>query len=192
MVFGGPVMLAASLLAVFMLRDLGLSPRVYGLALGVLCLGGVAGSRLAPWLTRRFGQRRVLLASGVLRTPWLLLLPLAPAGTGGLVVVVTSETCLLVAAGLFNPSFSTYRMNATVDGFMARTGSAWSVSSKVAQPLFIAAGGLLTTVMSIRATLAVAGIVCLASALALPWHASPGIHASGEADLERNLLREVS
>lgn len=192
MVFGGPVMLAASLLAVFMLRDLGLSPRGYGLALGVPCLGGVAGSRLVPWLTRRLGQRRVLLASGVLRTPWLLLLPFAPAGTGGLLVVVISETCLLFAAGLFNPSFSTYRMDVTVDGLMARTGSAWSVSSKVAQPLFIAIGGLLTTVISIRATLTVAGIVCLASALALPWRASTSAAASGRSGFARNLSRESS
>ena len=60
-----PVMMTSALLAVFMLRDLGLSPRDYGLALGLPCLGGVAGSRLAPSLTRRFGPRRVLLASGL-------------------------------------------------------------------------------------------------------------------------------
>jgi MFS family permease len=128
-----------------------------------------AGSRLAPSLTRRFGPRRVLLASGLLRAPWMLLIPLAPPGTGGLVLIVTAETGLLVAAGVFNPSFGTYRMEATDDGYMARVATSWSISSKVAQPLFIALGGALTAVMSIQAVLAIGGTVCLASSLFLPW-----------------------
>lgn len=186
MLFGGPVMLAASLLAVLMLRNLRLSPQDYGLALGLPCLGGIAGSRLAPRLTRRLGQRRVLLAAGVLRTPWLLLLPLAKPGAGGFALIVTAETCLLLAAGVFNPSFGTYRMLATSDGFMARVGASWAVSSKVSQPAFIALGGLLTTFLSIPATLTAAGFVCLASAPLLPWRAAPAavLGELGEGDVE--------
>lgn len=186
MLFGGPVTLAASLLAVLMLRNLRLSPQDYGLALGLPCLGGIAGSRLVPRLTRRFGQRRVLLAAGAARTPWLLLLPLAKPGAGGFALIMTSETCLLLAAGVFNPCFSTYRMQATSGGFMARVGSAWAISSKVSQPAFIALGGLLTTFLSIPATLAAAGIVCLASALLLPWRAAPArvLGELGEGDVE--------
>jgi MFS transporter len=186
MIFGGPVMLAASLLAVLMLRNLRLSPQDYGLALGLPCLGGIAGSRLAPRLTRRFGQQRVLLAAGVLRSPWLLLLPLAKPGAGGLALIVTAETCLLLAAGVFNPSFGTYRMLATSDGFMARVGASWAVSSKVSQPAFIALGGLLTIFLSIPATLTAAGFVCLASALLLPWRAAPAaaLGELGEGDVE--------
>jgi hypothetical protein len=37
----------------------------------------------------------------VLRTPWLLLLPLATSGTGGMVLIVLAETGLLLAAGAF-------------------------------------------------------------------------------------------
>jgi MFS family permease len=192
LLFGGPVMLASSLLTVFMLRGLGLTPGDYGLALGLPCLGGAVGSRLAPHLTRRFGARRVLLASGVLRTPWLLLLPLARPGTGGLVLIVTSETCLLLAAGVFNPSFTTYRMDATPPQVMARMGTAWSVTSKVVQPLFIALGGALTTVLSIPVTLTLAGVACLGSALLLPWHEAaltplgPATQTATPADLTQS------
>ncbi len=82
--FGGPVMMTSPLLAVLMLRDLGMQPWQYGVALGVPCLGGVLGARLAPPLTRRFGLHRMLIVFGVLRTPWLLLLPLATPGVDGM------------------------------------------------------------------------------------------------------------
>ncbi|MFJ8941106.1 hypothetical protein ACIRL0_36235 [Streptomyces sp. NPDC102365] len=80
LLFGGSVMMASPLMAVLMLDDLGLAPWQYGLALGLPCLGGVLGSRLTPLLTRRFGQRRVLLVSGVARTLWTILLPFTPSG----------------------------------------------------------------------------------------------------------------
>ncbi|WP_241968645.1 MFS transporter [Streptomyces sp. ICBB 8177] len=80
MLFGGAVMMASPLMAVLMLCDLGLGAWQYGLALGAPCLGGVLGSRLSAALVRRYGQRGVLLMAGAARTPWLLLLPLAPRG----------------------------------------------------------------------------------------------------------------
>ncbi|TDU89951.1 putative MFS family arabinose efflux permease [Kribbella voronezhensis] len=167
--FGGPVMMTSPLLAVLMLRDLGMKPWQYGVALGVPCLGGVIGARLAPPLTRRFGLHRMLIVFGVLRTPWLLLLPLATPGTGGLVLIVLVETGLLIAAGAFNPSFTTYRMEATEDGFMARVQTSWAITSRTVQPAFMAAGGVLAGLTSLRATLVVAGALCLVSAFVLPW-----------------------
>ncbi|WSB94128.1 MFS transporter [Streptomyces cellulosae] len=123
LLFGGSVMMASPLMAVLMLDDLGLAPWQYGLALGLPCLGGVLGSRLTPLLTRRFGQRRTLLVSGVARTLWTVLLPLVPSGALGLLVIVAADFGLLLSAGVFNPSFTTYRMAATPDAFMSRVGT---------------------------------------------------------------------
>ncbi|MDX6241862.1 MAG: hypothetical protein QOG10_6686 [Kribbellaceae bacterium] len=92
-------MMASPLLAVLMLRELGMTPWQYGVALGAPCLGAVLGARLAPLLTRRFGLHRVLIAFGVLRTPWLLLLPLAPPSVAGMVVIVLAQTGLMLVAG---------------------------------------------------------------------------------------------
>lgn len=170
--FGGPVMMTSPLLAVFMLRDLGLAAWSYGVMLGVSCIGGVVGARLAPRLTRRYGLHWMLLVFGVLRAPWLLLFPLAPHGWGGFVLITAAETALLVGAGAFNPSFTTYRMEATEDGFMARVVGAWSISSRCVQPAFIALGGLLATVVGMRGALWVAGICCTLSAVLLPWKAA--------------------
>lgn len=96
--FGGPVMMVSPLLPVLMLRDLHMRPWQYGLVAGLPCLGGVLGVWLAPRLTRRLGLHRMLLVFGVLRTPWLLLLPLATPGVDGFVLLIVAETLLLVSA----------------------------------------------------------------------------------------------
>lgn len=171
MLFGGSLMLVSPLLAVLMLRELGLAPWQYGLALGLPCVGGLVGSRLMPALTRRWGARAVLLATGLLRTPWMLALPLAPNGTAGLVVIIVAETGLLLAAGTFNPSFVAYRMGATRDGHMARVVAAWSISAKTVQPLFIAAGGALAAVIGVRGAIVAGAVLCLSTGLLLPWRA---------------------
>ncbi|HEY3562427.1 MAG TPA: MFS transporter [Kribbella sp.] len=170
--FGGPVMMTSPLMAVFMLRDLGLAPWSYGLMLGVSCIGGVVGARMAPRLTRRYGLHWMLLVFGVLRAPWLLLFPLAPHGWGGFALITVAETALLVGAGAFNPSFSTYRMDVTEDGVMARVVGSWSISSRCVQPAFMALGGVLATLVGMRGALWVAGVCCTLSAVLLPWRAA--------------------
>jgi MFS family permease len=155
-----------------MLRDLGMKPWQYGLVLGLPCLGGVLGARLAPRLTRRFGLYRMLIVFGVLRTPWLLLLPLATPGWDGFVLLTLAETGLLIAAGAFNPSFATYRMEVTEDGYMARVFASWSITSRTVQPAFMAAGGLLAGLTSLRTAMVVAGCCCLLSAVVLPWRSA--------------------
>ncbi|GAA1707725.1 MFS transporter [Kribbella yunnanensis] len=170
--FGGPLMMISPLLTVFMLRDLHLAPWSYGVFLGVSCLGGVLGAWVAPALTRRFGLHRMLLWFGVLRAPWTLLLPLAPSGMAGFVWLLVAETALLVAAGAFNPSFATYRMEVTEDHYMARVLTSWSITSRCVQPAFMAVGGLLTAVLGLRGVMYVGGAIALLSAFVLPWRSA--------------------
>jgi MFS family permease len=173
MLFSGSIMMSSPLLTVLMLRDLHFTPWQYGLALGLPCLGGVLGSRLTVRLSARLGSHRMLLLFGVLRTPWLLPLPWVPSGMPGLAVLVAADTGLLVAAGVFNPSFGTYRMTETADHLMARVMTAWSISSRTAQPLFMLAGGIIAAYAGVRTTILVAGLLCVASALFLPWRSLP-------------------
>ncbi|MEV5737285.1 MFS transporter [Streptomyces sp. NPDC052292] len=169
LLFGGSVMMASPLMAVLMLDDLGLAPWQYGLALGLPCLGGVLGSRLTPLLTRRFGQRRILLLSGAARTLWTILLPLTPSGALGVFVIVAADFGLLFCAGVFNPSFTTYRMETTPDAFMSRVGTSWSIGSKTCQAAFMITGGLIAAAAGVRGALLIAGLLCMASTLLLPW-----------------------
>lgn len=169
MLFGGAIMMSSPLMTILMLRELHFTPWQYGLALGLPCLGGALGSRLTAPLTGRLGRHRILLVFGVLRTPWLLLLAWTPAGALAPVVLITVDTFLLAAAGVFNPSFSTYRMAATADGVLTRVVTAWSVSSRTVQPLSMLFGGAVAAVAGVRAALVVAGVLCLVSAVLLPW-----------------------
>lgn len=169
MLFGGPVIMATPLITVLILDDLRIPAWGMGLALGVPCLGGIAGSRLSPVLVRAFGQRRVLLVSGVLRAPWMVLYPLATHPASGLAIIMAADTGLLLCAGIFNPVFGTYRMTVTADTHMARVVSAWGISSKTVQPLFVLAGGGLAALIAVRPALLIGGIVCAASAALLPF-----------------------
>ncbi|WP_331462039.1 MFS transporter [Streptomyces sp. KMM 9044] len=169
LLFGGSVMMASPLMAVLVLDDLGLAPWQYGLALGLPCLGGVLGARLTPLLTRRFGQRRILLVSGVARTVWTILLPLTPSGALGLFVIVAADFGLLLSAGVFNPSFTTYRMAATPDAYMSRVVTSWSAGAKTCQAAFVVAGGFIAVAVGVRGALLIGGLLCMASALLLPW-----------------------
>jgi predicted MFS family arabinose efflux permease len=171
MLFGGAIMATSPLLAVLMLRELRFTPWQYGLALGLPCLGGVMGSRLAVPLTRRLGPNRVLLLFGTLRTLWTAVPAWLPPGPLGLIALTAADTAVLFAAGVFNPAFTTYRMDATSDPLMARVVTAWSVTSKTVQPAFMTAGGLLAAVVGVRTTILIAGVLCLASTALLPWRA---------------------
>ncbi|MFG1928897.1 MFS transporter, partial [Cryptosporangium sp. NPDC048952] len=108
---------------------------------------------------------------GAGRTVGLLPLPFLGDGTGALVVLGASQFLLLFAAGAFNPLFATYRMAVTPDELMARVGTAWSTSSRGFQPICIAVGGLLAGWLSLRWSLGIAAVLCLLSALFLPWTA---------------------
>jgi MFS family permease len=175
LIFNGCVMATAPLIAVLMLRERGFTPWQYGLMFGIACVGGLLGALLARPLTRRYGGRRVLLAAGVAKALPLVLVPLAPAGPAGLALITLGQFLLVAAAGAYNPTFATYRMQAVEDGYLARVFAAWSISSRLAQPACIAAGGLLAAATSVRAALFVLAGVVVTSAVLLPWRSPAAV-----------------
>ena len=171
LLFGGCVVASTPLIATLMLRDLGFSPAQYGLALGVPCAAGVLGSLIAPRIIRRAGLMPTLLAAGAARCLWMGVFPVAPASAAGLALIIGADTMLLLSAGIFNPAFTTYRMQAVEDGYLARVTAAWAISSKIAQPIVIAAAGLVAAALGARTALIVLAGVLLASVVLLPWKA---------------------
>jgi MFS family permease len=176
-VFGAAMMAASPLLAVLMLRDLHFPAWQYGVAWGVPCLGGVAGALALKPLTRHWGERPVLLASGVGRAIWLCPLAFIPAGVTGLLIVIAVELFALFGSGVFNPAFATYRMTATEDGVLSRVLACWSISSRTVQPLGILLGGVVASVAGVRVALFVCGLAALVSAAFLPWRAPAEVGA---------------
>jgi MFS family permease len=168
LLFNGLIMGTEPLLAVLMLNQLGFTPWQYGLAFAVPCLGGLAGSRLTPRLVARFGRHRVLLTAGALRACWLLALAFIPGGTGGLVFVMVVELGLIVCCSVFNPVLVTYRLEQLPADRIARTLSAWSVSTKASIAALTAVWGLIASLTGPRVAIGIAGVLVLVTPLLLP------------------------
>ncbi|MFF3417617.1 MFS transporter [Streptomyces sp. NPDC002698] len=169
-VFNGLVMAAQPLLAVLMLGRLGFTPWQYGLAFAAPSIGGLLGSRLARPLVTRFGQHRVLVGSGALRALWPLGLAFLGPGTGGLLLVMGVEFGLIFCCGVFNPVYSTCRLERTANDRVARTLTAWAVTTKGATALLTALWGVLGALLGPRTAIALAGVLLLATPLLLPRH----------------------
>jgi predicted MFS family arabinose efflux permease len=164
----GLIMATEPLLAVLLLRHLGFSPWEYGLAFAAPCLGGLIGSRLARRAVARYGRDRILRTVGTLRAVWLVGLAFVRPGVAGLVTVIAVELAIIVCMSLYTPVLATYRLENTPADRVARTLTAWSISSGVSIAILSALGGLLAAATGPRTAIAVAGVLILATPLLLP------------------------
>ncbi|WP_203989051.1 MFS transporter [Sphaerisporangium rufum] len=169
--FNGLLMAADALLAVLMLAHLGFAPWQYGLAFAAPAVGGLVASRLARPLAARFGPHRVLVAAGWARAIWPLGLALVGPGAAGLLVLMGLQLGLIFCCGIFNPLAATCRLERTAAGRVARTLSAWTVTSRATTALLTALWGVLGGVLGPRAAIGVAGVLLLATPLLLPRRA---------------------
>lgn len=165
------IMVSAPLLTVLMVGRLGFATWQYGLAFGVPCLGGLAGARLARPLVGRFGQRRVLLVSGVLRAVWPVGLAFVGHGTAGLLLVIGVEFGVITSCGVFNPVLATYRLEWTAAERVTRVLSAWTVSNKATTAAATALWGLLSGLVGPRIAIGTAGALLLITPLLLTRNA---------------------
>jgi MFS family permease len=156
-----------------MLGRLGFAPWQFGLAFAVPCVGGLIGARLARRLVARFGPRRVMLTAGTLRACWLGGLAFVRPGAAGLVLVIAVQFGLITCIGVFNPVFATYRLEQTGADRVARTLSAWSVTSNATIAVLTALWGLLASLTSLRVAITTADLLILATPLLLPRRAYP-------------------
>jgi MFS family permease len=164
---GGLIMATAPLMAVLMLGELGFAPWQYAVAFGVPCVGGLVGSRLSRPLVQRFGRNRVMLISGTLRACWSCGLAFVGPGAPGLALVIAVQLGLVTCMGVFNPIYATYRLEHTPAERVARTLSAWTVSSNASIAALTALWGVLAALTSPRAAIALAGVLMLATPLLL-------------------------
>ncbi|MFI6493987.1 MFS transporter [Streptomyces sp. NPDC050564] len=166
-VVNGLIMASEPLLAVLLLGRLGFAPWQYGLVFAAPCIGGLVGSRLARPLAARFGQHKVMLSAGVLRACWPVGLAFVQPGVPGIVLIIAVQLGLVTCCGLFNPLLATYRLDHTDPDRVARTLTAWSVSTSAAIAALTAVWGLLAAITSPRTAIAAAGVLLLATPLLL-------------------------
>jgi MFS family permease len=162
------IMAPAPLIAVLMLGQLHIAPWQYGLAFAAPCLGGLVGARLARRLTARYGQYTVLRRAGALRACWSLGLAFIPAGWAGVAFVAVIQLGLVFCCGVFNPVSATYRLEHTPTDRLARTGAAWTITTKLTVATLTAILGVVASLVGVRVAIAVAGLALLATPLLLP------------------------
>ena len=164
----GLIMATSPLIAVLMLGRLGFAPWQYGLAFAAPCVGGLIGSRLAARLVARFGRHPVLFTAGVLRACWSLGLAFIRPGATGLLLVIAVQFGLVTCCSVFNPVLATYRLEQIAPDRVARTLSAWSVSTSTSIAVMTALFGLLGSLAGPRTGIAVAGALMLVTPVLLP------------------------
>lgn len=84
-------------------------------------------------------------------------------------LVLVLQSGLVTSVGVFNPVFAAYRPEQTPADRVARTLSAWSVTSGLTVAGLTATWGLLAALMGPRAAIAAAGVLLLVTPLLLPW-----------------------
>ncbi|HEV7710668.1 MAG TPA: MFS transporter [Asanoa sp.] len=100
-----------SVLVVFLVREVGITPGVLGGLLTVTSVGGVLGAATGSALARRFGSARVLLGAAILTPPCGLLLPFAERGprlalaVAGLTVLGAGVAAGNVVKGSFRQAY---------------------------------------------------------------------------------------
>jgi MFS family permease len=165
---GGLILCTEPLLAVLMLDDLHFQPWQYTLAFAAPCVGGLVGSRLSRRLVRRYGQRQVMRAAGTLTVGWPIGLAFVPAGTPGLLLVMALQLGLVTSMGVLTPVVATWRLQQTAPERIARTLTAWSVSTSAATAVMTALWGVLAELIGLRSAIALAGALALPTPLLLP------------------------
>jgi MFS family permease len=176
LLFSSLILCTEPLLSVLMLGRLHFQPWQYGLAFASPCIGGLIGSRISRRVVPRRGQRTVMLVFGTLSVGWPIGLAFIPGGTPGLLLVFALQLGLVTSIGIFNPAFATYRLEQTAPDRIARTLSAWSVSTSATTALMTALWGLLAELIGLRAAIAAAGILALPIPLLLPRRQPAEIH----------------
>lgn len=104
--------LSFTLLPLFILRDLGLSPASMGLIFSLAAVGGLAGATATPYIVRRIGEARAIPVGALGFCIMAFLIPLAA-------MVPSFAFALLVAQG-FLGSFSVLLYNITQVTFRQR------------------------------------------------------------------------
>lgn len=162
LLYAGASAMMGPLTTVFYIKQLHFHAWQYGLLMGLPSIGGVIGSRMTPWLTRRYGLVRAMRLTSVARSPWYFLTPLAMPGLGGLAICVVAFFGTLLFSSASNSAILTYRQLETPDDLMARVTTFFSFATVAVQPIFIGIGALFATFSTVRV-----GIVCAAAFMAL-------------------------
>lgn len=164
-----------TLQVVFLVRDVGATPGVIGLAAAAISIGGVLGAAAAPASARRLGTVRAMLVWALGTGPFALLIPLTSAGPG---LLCTGIGTLAVGAGLvaITVIMVSFRQSYCPPHLLGRVSATMQVANSALVPLGTLAAGALGSVAGNRAALWVVGVLFALYGLVLLPHGSADRH----------------
>jgi MFS family permease len=174
--------LSSGLMVLFASRMLGLSPGVIGLAFGIGSIGALLGAVLAPKVSTVLGLGRTVAVGAVLFPAPIAIAAIA-GGSVELRATALGAAEFLSGIGvmLFDVNLNALMTSVVSDGLRGRVSGAFSTVNYGIRPLGSITGGLLGTVLGLRATLLVAAAGGALSVLWLTGSAIPAIRAVSAA-----------
>ncbi|WP_426322554.1 MFS transporter [Microbacterium sp. E-13] len=166
--------LATTLLPIFLLRDLGLSPASMGLIFSLGAIGGFVGAIATPHIVRRIGEARAIPISAIAMSVGAALLPVAalvPALAFPLLVAQSFTASFTVL--LYNITQVTFRQRITPPRLLGRMNASVRFVVWGVMPLAALLSGALGTWFGVVPTLWIAAggelLACLFVVLAPFW-----------------------
>jgi predicted MFS family arabinose efflux permease len=150
-------MICGSILLVYAVRSLGMSPEVIGLVLTLGSLGGLAGAFAAGRLSRRFGVGPTIVGASVLFGPPLILVPLAPE-SAPIPVLVLSFLLSTAGGTIYVITALSLMQTLTPERLLGRMNASRRFIVFGSIPLGSLAGGLLASSIGLRPTLWVGAV----------------------------------
>ena len=152
-----------SVLVVFSTQELHLSDTGFGYLLAVAAVGGVAGSAVAPWLSRLIGQRDVLLVVLALQAATQAAIFL----TASTVAVAVALAFAALGIVMWNVVTISWRQALVPDHLMGRVNSVYRFVAWGTIPVGAMAGGFVAAAIGTRglfgvSAAALAGVLVLA------------------------------
>ena len=179
-----------TLLPLFILRDLELSPALMGLIFSLAAVGGLAGAAATPHIVKRIGEARAIPVGSIGFSVIALFIPVAamiPAFAFPLLVVQGFFASFAVL--LYNITQVTFRQRITPSRLLGRMNASIRFCVWGVMPIGALAAGVLGTWLGVVPTLWIAAVGQLLSVLFVvigPFWAMrelPDVHAGNDADV---------
>ncbi len=157
--------IATTMLPVLVLRELDLSPAVFGAAIAVGAVGGVAGAAGAARLGRRIGEGTVIPVSAIALGAAMLLLPLMAVLPGAAVpLLATSQLLMGVAVLVYNVTQVSFRQRICPPRLLGRMNASIRFLVWGVMPIGALVSGALSTLWGVGPTVLVGAVGTLLSA----------------------------
>jgi MFS family permease len=145
---------------VFARRKLDLSPEAIGLAFTLSNFGPLLAALSANRIFARLGVGRTIIASSILGGPMFLLIPFAPHGHAALALLIPAMLVGGFMGVVYNIAQVSLRQAITPERIQGRMNSVMRFIVWGAIPLGSFTGGVLSSVIGLKATLIVGGVGC--------------------------------